>query len=99
MTLIRAAVVTISDSRTDDNDLSGDRLVELLSGVGAEITERAIVSDDLEQLQQTLFALAERHDIDLILTTGGTGFSARDNTPEATLAVIEREAPGIAEAM
>jgi len=99
MNLIRAAVVTISDSRAEADDLSGNRLVELLESAGAEIVERAIVTDELAPLEQTLFTLAEREDVDLILTTGGTGFAPRDNTPEATRAVIEREAPGIAEAM
>jgi len=99
MNLIRAAVVTISDSRAEADDLSGNRLVELLESAGAEIVERVIVTDELASLEQTLFTLAEREDVDLILTTGGTGFAPRDNTPEATRAVIEREAPGIAEAM
>ncbi|MFL6374409.1 MAG: molybdenum cofactor biosynthesis protein B [Pyrinomonadaceae bacterium] len=97
--MIRAAVVTVSDTRTMADDPSGDRLVELLKSVDAEIAERVVVTDDLKFLEQTLFALTERADIDLILTTGGTGFAPRDNTPEATRAVIERQAPGIAEAM
>jgi molybdenum cofactor synthesis domain-containing protein len=96
---IRAAVVTVSDSRKAEDDLSGNKLVELLVSARAEIVEHVIVTDDLMHLRQTLFALAERGDIDLILTTGGTGFGPRDNTPEATRAVIEREAPGLAEAM
>ena len=96
---IRAAVVTVSDSRTAKDDLSGNKLVELLMADGAEIVERMIVKDDLMHLRQTLYALAEREDINLIATTGGTGFGPRDNTPEATRAVIEREAPGLAEAM
>ncbi|HEY2847528.1 MAG TPA: MogA/MoaB family molybdenum cofactor biosynthesis protein [Pyrinomonadaceae bacterium] len=96
---IRAAVVTVSDTRGATDDLSGDRLVQLLEREGIEITERLIVSDDLEPLRRKLLSIAERPDIDLILTTGGTGFSPRDNTPEATRAVIEREAPGITEAM
>jgi len=97
--VIRAAVITVSDSRAEADDLSGNRLVELLESAGAEIVERVIVTDELASLEQTLFTLAEREDVDLILTTGGTGFAPRDNTPEATRAVIEREAPGIAEAM
>ena len=96
---IRAAVVTISDTRNASSDLSGDRLVESLRSENIEVAERLIVSDDLESLKQTLFSLIERGDVDLILTTGGTGFAPRDNTPEATRAVIEKEAPGIAEAM
>ena len=99
MTSIMAAVVTVSDSRTQNDDRSGDKLAELLSDAGAEIVERVIVTDDREQIEQTLFALTERSDVNLIITTGGTGFAPRDNTPEATRAVIEREAPGLAEAM
>ena len=97
--LIRAAIVTVSDTRTVDNDLSGDKLVELLASIGADVGDRMIVTDDLMHLRETLHVLAERDDINLILTTGGTGFGPRDNTPEATRAVIEREAPGLAEAM
>ena len=96
---IKAAIVTVSDSRTVDNDLSGDKLAELLTSFGAEVVERMIVSDDLEHFRNTLYTLTEREDVNLIVTTGGTGFGPRDNTPEATLAVIEREAPGLAEAM
>lgn len=96
---MRAAVVTVSDTRVADDDLSGDRLSELLVSEGIEIAERVILSDELFDIRETLHSLAEREDIDLILTTGGTGFGPRDNTPEATRAVIEREAPGLAEAM
>ena len=98
-TIIRAAIVTVSDTRGLSDDLSGDKLVELLQSVDAEIAERIIVSDDLKQLRNTLFELTERDDINLIMTTGGTGFGPRDNTPEATLAIVTREAPGLAEAM
>lgn len=92
-------VISVSDTRTPENDLSGDALVELLVSAGAEVTEKVIVSDDLLDLRETLYVLTEREDINLIMTTGGTGFGPRDNTPEATHAVIEREAPGLAEAM
>lgn len=96
---IKACAVTVSDSRTTENDTSGDLLIELLNETGAEIVERIIVTDDLENLKKTLLKSTEREDVNLIVTTGGTGFSARDNTPEATLAVIEKEARGLAEAM
>ena len=98
-TVIKAAVLTVSDSRTPGDDASGDALIELLTSSGAEIVERSIVTDELQHVRDTLFALAEREDINLIITTGGTGFGPRDNTPEATRAVIEREAPGLAEAI
>ena len=97
--IIKAIVVTVSDSRTEATDVSGVTLVGLLIGIGAEIVEKIIVSDDFENLRQTLHSLTMRDDANLIITTGGTGFSDRDNTPEATRAVIEREAQGIAEAM
>jgi molybdenum cofactor synthesis domain-containing protein len=98
-TIIKAAIVTVSDTRHSGDDLSGKRLAELLWSIGAEIVETTIVTDDLEHLRKTLAALAGREDINLIMTSGGTGFGPRDNTPEATRAVIEREAPGLAEAM
>jgi len=96
---IKAVVITVSDSRTEASDVSGVTLVGLLIGIGAEIVEKIITSDDLETLRQTLYTLTDRDDVNLIVTTGGTGLAARDNTPEATRAVIEREAQGIAEAM
>lgn len=96
---INAAVVTVSDSRRLETDVSGDKLAEMLVSVGAEIIERIIVSDELVDIRETIYTLTEREDINLIVITGGTGFGPRDNTPEATLAVIEREAPGLAEAM
>jgi len=96
---IKVVVVTVSDSRTEATDVSGVTLVGLLLGIGAEIVEKIIVSDDFEDLRQTLFALTMRDDANLIITTGGTGFSERDNTPEATSAVIVKEANGMAEAI
>lgn len=96
---IRAAILTASDSRTEADDVSGDEIQRLLGDSGAEIVERGIVSDDLRILREALYTLTERPDINLILTTGGTGFAPRDNMPEATRSVIDREAPGIAEAM
>ena len=99
MVEIKAAVVTVSDTRQSSDDLSGEKLSELLIDIGAAITEKMIVTDELEQLRNTLYTLTEREDVNLIITTGGTGFGPRDNTPEATRGVIDREAPGIAEAV
>ena len=96
---ISAIVVTVSDSRNESDDVSGVTLVNLLLSIGAEIKEKIIVSDDFDNLRQTLYVLTEREDVNLIMTTGGTGFAPRDNTPEATRAVIEKEAQGLAEAM
>jgi len=96
---IRAAIITVSDSRRPDNDASGEKLREMLTAAGASITVQTIVTDDREALEAMIRELADRRDVNLVVTTGGTGLSPRDNTPEATLAVIGREAPGIAEAM
>ena len=96
---IRAIVVTVSDSRSETDDVSGVTLAGLLQEIGAEIVDKIIVSDEFEDLRNTLYSLTEREDANLIITTGGTGFAPRDNTPEATRAVIEREAQGLAEAM
>ncbi|HEY2962644.1 MAG TPA: MogA/MoaB family molybdenum cofactor biosynthesis protein [Pyrinomonadaceae bacterium] len=100
-TPIGAVVITLSDacSRGERQDDSGKALVELLTAAGAEIIETRILSDDLEPLVQALRQISSRPDVNLILTTGGTGLGPRDNAPEATLQVIEREAPGIAEAI
>jgi molybdenum cofactor synthesis domain-containing protein len=98
---INAVVITVSDgcARGERVDESGEVLVGLLRESGAEVVTKEILSDDLEPLAARLRALAERPDVHLIMTTGGTGLSPRDNTPEATRAAIERDAPGLAEAM
>jgi molybdenum cofactor synthesis domain-containing protein len=100
-TPIRAAVITVSDacSRGEREDDSGAALVKLLTASGAEVVETGILSDDVGPLVQRLEEIARRGDVNLILTTGGTGLGPRDNTPEATRQVIEREAPGIVEAI
>jgi molybdenum cofactor synthesis domain-containing protein len=101
MAPIHAVVITASDacSRGEREDESGETLVELLTEMGAKIVAKEILSDDLEPLADKLRAYADRPDVNLIVTTGGTGLAPRDNTPEATLQVIEREASGLAEAM
>ena len=101
MSDIRAVVITVSDacSRGEREDTSGAALTQLLTDAGATIVDRKILSDDLEPLAQALYEFADRSDVNLIVTTGGTGLGPRDNTPEATQSVIEREVPGMAEAM
>lgn len=98
---IRAVVVTVSDrcARGEREDESGEMLAGLLAGAGAEVVGRAVVADDAGPLAETLRRWADRADVNLVVTTGGTGLSPRDHTPEATRVVIEREAPGLAEAM
>jgi molybdopterin adenylyltransferase len=97
----RAAVITVSTSasRGEREDESGPRLSQLASRVGAEVVTVDVIPDDRELIAARLRSLADEDGCDLILTTGGTGFSPADVTPEATLAVIDREAPGIAEAI
>ena len=92
---IKAVVITVSDacSRGEREDTSGAALVQLLTDAGAQIVDRKILSDDLDPLVQTLKECADRDDVNLIVTTGGTGLGPRDNTPEATQQVIERELP------
>jgi len=94
-------VITSSDACSvgEREDESGAAIVELLTELGAEIVAKEVVNDDLDPLADKLRSYADRPDVNLIMTTGGTGFGPRDNTPEATRRVIEREAPGLAEAM
>jgi molybdenum cofactor synthesis domain-containing protein len=98
---IRVVVITVSDrsARGEREDVSGPLLVELLEAMGAQIVAREILPDELEPLARKLRDYAGRADVNLIVTTGGTGLAPRDNTPEATRSVIEREAPGLSEAM
>lgn len=95
----RGAVVTISDAcwRGEREDASGVALAELLATV-ADLVDTRIIPDDCALIEATLRELAGQG-IDLLLTTGGTGLGPRDVTPEATLAVVDRQAPGLAEAM
>jgi molybdenum cofactor synthesis domain-containing protein len=97
----RAAILTASDrgSRGERADTSGAAIRELLASIGVEVARYEIVPDERDQIAAKLRAWCDAGDIDLVLTTGGTGLAARDITPEATLDVAERIAPGIAEAM
>ena len=99
--LIRAVVITVSDAcaRGEREDVSGEELARLLREAGAEVVAREVLADDLEPLAAVLRTHADRPEVNLVVTTGGTGLAPRDNTPEATRAAVEREAPGLAEAM
>ena len=98
---MRAAVVTISTSKSrgEGEDESGRRLTELASRIGAEVVGPEVIPDDRALIEERLRLLADEERCELVLTTGGTGFAPSDVTPEATLAVIERQTPGIGEAM
>lgn len=98
---LRAAVLTISTSRAagEQTDEGGPALVRFAESIGFAVEARATIGDDRARIAERLQSLCEEGSVDLILTTGGTGFAPSDLTPEATRDVIEREAPGIAEAM
>jgi molybdopterin adenylyltransferase len=98
---MRAAIVTVSSSRAGGGaaDESGEALAGFAREIGADVAATEIVPDDQSKIEWALRHYADTERCDLILTTGGTGFSPDDITPEATRAVIQREAPGIAEAL
>jgi molybdopterin adenylyltransferase len=98
---VRAAILTVSTSRAagEDGDESGDALARFAGSLGAEIAGREVIPDDRELISTRLMHWSDAEGCDLVLTTGGTGFGPSDLTPEATLAVIDRESPGIPEAM
>ncbi len=97
--MITAAVLTMSDkgSRGEREDLSGPAIGEVVRGIGIEVTHYEVIPDEKVLIKEKLIHYSKL--VDIIFTTGGTGLSPRDVTPEATLEVIEREVPGIAEAM
>ena len=99
--MIRVAVLTVSDAgaRGERADASGDRIAAWVAGRGSVLAGRALVPDLTVEITRELLGWADGGGVDLILTTGGTGLTARDVTPEATRAVIEREAPGVSEAI
>lgn len=93
-------ILTVSDrsSRGERADVSGPVIKAWAEKMGFQVIEEIIVSDDIQDIKDALIKMSDRG-INLILTTGGTGFAPRDNTPEATKTVLEKEAPGFAEAM
>jgi molybdenum cofactor synthesis domain-containing protein len=97
--MIRFGVLTISDrsSRGERADLSGPALVDEITRSGWTVARSGLVPDEQQDISRTLIEWADSGQMDILLTTGGTGFSPRDVTPEATLAVIQRQAPGLAE--
>jgi molybdopterin adenylyltransferase len=98
---VRCAVLTISDRSYagQREDASGPILVEKARKAGWDVVSIKVVPDDFDSIRDSLISWCDQDQVDLVLTTGGTGFSGRDITPEATLAVIQRSAPGLAEAM
>ena len=98
---IRFGILTLSDrsSRGERADSSGPALADLIQAEGWSVVIQSLLPDEEYAIRETLISWADSGELDVILTTGGTGFAPRDVTPEATRAVIEREAPGLAEAM
>ena len=97
----RCGVLTLSDkgSRGEREDTSGPQLQAMLRGAGYEVAAALIIPDQQDLIEQTLVQWVDEKQLDLIVTTGGTGVSPRDRTPEATKKVIELEVPGLSEAM
>ena len=100
MALFNIGIITASDkgSRGEREDASGRLIATMLQELG-QIRSYKVVADDAEQISKEMVIMADQLGVDLILTTGGTGLGPRDVTPEATLAVVDRQVPGIAEAM
>ena len=98
---LQFGLITVSDrsARGEREDLSGPALFKLARKQGWSVVRQSVLPDELSLLRDTLSTWADQGDLDVILTTGGTGFAPRDVTPEATLAVVERLTPGLTEAM
>jgi len=101
MRKIRVGIITVSDSRSrgEREDKSGEKIRSLVQGIGAEVVEHTVIPDELRDVQDELVRMVHTVEADLIITTGGTGLSSRDVTPEATLSVIDKEVPGFVEVM
>ena len=99
--IIAVGIITVSDSssRGEREDLGGPAIREVMLAAGAAVGQYVIVPDDAEKIAATIRQMADERRLDLVLTTGGTGLSARDVTPQATQTVIDYEVPGMAEAM
>lgn len=97
MTSLACAVLTVSDTRTAENDTSGDLLVALLQAAGHRLVDRAIAKDDIYRLRAVVSGWIADPGITVVLTTGGTGFTGRDHTPEALIALFDKTIEGFGE--
>lgn len=99
--MLRFGILTLSDrsARGERADSSGPALADLIEAEGWSVVKQSLLPDEESAIRESLISWADSGELDVILTTGGTGFSPRDVTPEATRAVIDRETPGLAEAM
>ncbi len=94
---VRVAILTISDTRTPETDTGGDIAEELLQGAGQEVVDRRIVRDEVSGIRNNLIDLLARSDVDAVVTTGGTGISARDTTYEVVERMVEKRLDGFGE--
>ena len=94
---INIAVITISDSRTRENDTSGDTLEKRITDAGHKMIKRTIIPDDVSKIKDTLDTMSKEEEIDCIITTGGTGLTGRDTTPEAVKAIASKHIDGFGE--
>jgi molybdopterin adenylyltransferase len=94
---IKIAVLTVSDTRTLDDDKSGKTLADRIAGAGHVLADRAIVTDDISQIRERVLSWSKDTEIDVIITTGGTGFTGRDVTPEALEPIFEKRMDGFSE--
>lgn len=99
--MFKAGIITVSDkgSRGEREDKSGETLKRLISQIEGEVVAYKVLPDNVEIIKETLICFVDKEKMDLVITTGGTGIGPRDCTPEATMAVIEKEVPGLTEAM
>lgn len=95
--MLNIAVLTVSDTRNESNDTSGNALVERLLDAGHHLSDKQIVKDDVYQLRSVVSQWIANDDINVIITTGGTGFTARDNTPEALSVLFDKQVEGFGE--
>ena len=94
---VSVAVMTVSDSRTEDDDTSGDALVERLTAESHKLADRCIIADDIYKIRETISRWIVSADVDVIITTGGTGLTGRDITPEAIRPLLDKEIEGVGE--
>lgn len=94
---LNIAVLTISDSRTEEDDVSGKTLVERVEKAGHQLAEKKIVADDIYQIRAVISSWIAEHDIDAVITTGGTGVTGRDGTPEAVTPLLDKVLDGFGE--
>ena len=91
---LRIAVVTVSDTRTEENDSSGEALIDFIQQGGHELVERVIVKDELQLLRNQVLKYCDEPQVDVVLLTGGTGITSRDVTPEAIEPIFQKSIPG-----